>query len=164
MSTPTSAIAVNNPTDQVIITTTNVADYQNWFNVVYPLQIRWKSEDTSLLITGTGEPTVKSSRGSEGGLSTSTIVIITIVCALAVISAVISIVLWARQRKLKRQIALAPEIVQTHTIDGIQHESPSELHDQVVLIPFLFKLLDSQARITNNNNQKPVELPTFNMN
>lgn len=163
MSTPTFAIAVDNPTDQAIITTTDVVDYYDWFNVAYPLQIRWKSEDTSLLVTGTGEPTTRPTRGSGGGLSISSIVIIAIVCTLIVISAVIATVLWARQRKLKQQSALlTPESVRIGTVDGIQQELPLELHSQAVLIPFLLKPLDSQRRITNRN-QKPVELPTFNM-
>lgn len=138
MSTPTSVVVVNNPTDQIIISTTDIVDYDAWFNVAYPLQVRWKSEDTSLFITGTGEPTsVKQSKGSGGGLNISSIVIITIVCVLMVISAVIFTIWWARRKKLKKQATL--EIVRTGTtqVDGIQLGIPTELHGQGVLTPFL---------------------------
>ncbi|KAL0638912.1 hypothetical protein Q9L58_002143 [Maublancomyces gigas] len=163
MSTPTFAVVVDNPTDQAIVTTTVVVDYQNWFNVAYPLQIRWKSEDTSFLVTGTGEPAARPTKGSGGGLSVSSIVIIAMVCTLIVISAVIATVLWVRQRKLKQQPAvLTPESIRIGTVDGIQ-QLPPELHGQAVLIPFLLQPLDSQRRITDHN-QKPVELPTSNMN
>lgn len=166
MSTPTFAVVVNNPTDQAIVTTTVVVDYQNWFNVAYPLQIRWKSEDTSFLVTGTGEPTTRPTKGSGGGLSISSIVIIAMVCTLIVISAVIATVLWVRQRKLKQQpLKSTEQSIRIGTVDGIQQELPLELHghDQAVLIPFLLQPLDSQRRITDRN-QKPVELPTSNMN
>lgn len=130
MSTPTFAVVVNNPTDQIVVTTTDVAETDSWFNVVYPLQVRWKSEDTSLFITGTGEPTVTPSKGSRGELNISSIVIITIVCVLTVISGVISTIWWARRKKLKQQTAL--EIVGTGTVVDTQQEFPPELHGQGV--------------------------------
>lgn len=138
MSTPTSVVVVNNPTDQIIITTTDVVDYDAWFNVAYPLQVRWKSEDTSLFITATGEPTsVKQSKGSRSGLNISSIVIITIVCVLVVISAVLSTIWWAWRKKLKKQATLGIARTGTTQVDGIQLEIPTELHGQGVLIPFL---------------------------
>lgn len=132
MSTPTFAVVVNNPTDQIVVTTTDVAEPGSWFNVVYPLQVRWKSEDVSLFITGTSEPTVTSSKGSGGELNISSIVIITIVCVLTVISGVISTIWWARRKKLKQQTAL--EIVGTGTVQVVdtQQEFPPELHGQGV--------------------------------
>lgn len=138
MSTPTSVVVVNNPTDQIIITTTDVVDYDAWFNVAYPLQVRWKSEDTSLFITATSEPTsVKQSKGSGSGLNISSIVIITIVCVLVVISAVLSTIWWAWRKKLKKRATLGIVRTGTTQVDGIQLEIPTELHGQGVLIPFL---------------------------
>lgn len=147
MLTPTFAVVVNNPTDQAIITTTDVTDYNSWFNVAYPIQIRWKTGDSSLLSTSTSESTLTPTKGSGGGvLNTSSIVIVAIVVVLVVISAVVVTMWWTQRKRLKRQAApAASEAPQPGTGAGIQPSEfqPSELHDQGVLIPFLLKPLVS---------------------
>lgn len=111
MQSTTSAIIVNNPTDQSVIGTMPVSS-SDYLNVAYPIQIRWKSADTTLFhtapetpppvippspsgITPSAPPT--SSPNSKAPLSPALIVVI--VLAIVIITLIIIGCIWFIRRK-----------------------------------------------------------------